>query len=253
MNLLVNARDAMPVGGTLTIEAKNIALDGHYAMMSPDAKPGPYIQITVSDTGTGIPQEYLDRIFDPFFTTKEQGKGTGLGLATVQGIVKSHGGYINVYSEPGRGTSFKIFLPAIAVAQKSQPSEVLSKLPGGNGQTVLVVDDEAYIREITRTMLETFGYRVLTASEGQEGLKAYVSHQNEIAVVLTDMMMPVMDGPIFIRALKKLNPQVKIIACSGLAETERAAEAEQLGVKSFLSKPYTAEGLLKMIDRLIND
>jgi PAS domain S-box-containing protein len=252
MNLCVNARDAMPKGGTLTIESRNILLDPHYAQIHPDARPGQYILITVSDTGVGIPLEYQDRIFDPFFTTKEQGKGTGLGLATVLGIVKSHGGFINVYSEPGKGASFKIFLPGNASTIKTRAAEKFSLLPAGRGEVILVVDDEAHVREITRTTLETFGYRVLLAREGEDGLRVYAANKKEIALVLTDMMMPLMDGPTFIRALRKMNPRIPIIASSGLAEKERALEAEQLGVGNFLAKPYSAECLLKTIDTLLH-
>ncbi len=252
MNLCVNARDAMPSGGTLMIESRNILLDTHYAQIHPDAHPGQYVLITVSDTGVGIPLEYQDRIFDPFFTTKEQGKGTGLGLATVLGIVKSHGGFINVYSEPGKGTSFKIFLPAHSSTLKAQVAEEFSRLPSGHGELILVVDDETHVREITRTTLETFGYRVALARDGEDGLRVYAANQQEIALVLTDMMMPLMDGPTFIRALRKMNPRIPIIASSGLAEKERALEAEQLGVGNFLAKPITAETLLKMIDSLLH-
>jgi hypothetical protein len=241
----------MPDGGTLTIAAENLVFDQHYAQMNPEAGPGPYVLITVTDTGTGMPLEILDRIFDPFFTSKEPGKGTGLGLATVQGIVKSHGGFVNVYSELGRGTQFRIYLPAIATSQTAQAAASAPNLPAGHGQTILVVDDEASVREITRTTLETFGYRVLAASEGAEAVALYVSHQDEVAAVLTDMMMPLMDGSATIRALMRINPRVTIIASSGWAEGERTAEVAQLGVKTFLPKPYTAEKLLVTLDGVI--
>jgi PAS domain S-box-containing protein len=251
MNLCVNARDVMPQGGTLSIAAENILLDELSARMMPDARPGPYVRITVADTGTGIPPEILDRIFDPFFTTKEQGKGTGLGLATVLGIVKNHGGFINVYSEPGKGTRFIIHLPALTSAEPAQAMASAADLPAGHGETILVVDDEAHIREITRTMLETFGYRVLTADEGAQGVALYAAHQKDVVVVLTDMMMPLMDGPTMIRALRKINPRVRVIASSGLAEGARVDDAAALGIETFLSKPYSAESLLVTLDRLI--
>ncbi|MFN0085469.1 MAG: PAS domain S-box protein [Blastocatellia bacterium] len=251
MNLSVNARDAMPQGGTLTIATENILLDEHYARMLPEARPGPYVAIIVTDTGTGIPTEILDRIFDPFFTTKEPGKGTGLGLATVQGIIKNHSGFINVYSEPGKGTQFRIHLPTIASAESGPPAAALGDLPAGRGETILVVDDEAHIREITRTTLEAFGFRVLLASDGAEGVAVYAANQNEIRVVLTDMMMPSMDGAAMIRELRKINPRVQIIASSGLAEGERAADAIALGIEALLPKPYKAESLLTTLDNLI--
>jgi PAS domain S-box-containing protein len=251
MNLCVNARDAMPDGGTLTIKAEMIHFDEHYARLNPDARPGPYVLITVSDTGLGIPAGILDRIFDPFFTTKEQGKGTGLGLPIVQGIVKGHGGFINIYSEQGRGAQFRIYLPANVSPQTTHAPVALSTLPAGHGETILVVDDEESIREITSTMLEKFGYQVLVASEGAEAVALYVAHKDEIAAVITDMMMPLMDGPATIRALMKIDPQVRIVASSGLADNERTAEAARLGVKNFLPKPYTAERLLVALDEVI--
>jgi PAS domain S-box-containing protein len=251
MNLCVNARDAMPEGGSLTVMAENVAFDEHYAQMNPEAKPGPYVLVTVTDSGSGIPREIIDRIFDPFFTTKEQGKGTGLGLSTVLAIVKGHGGFVNVYSEAQNGTQFRIYLPAVASAQPDQSVAAKSRLPMGRGETILVVDDEPSVREITRTTLETFGYRVLTACEGAEAVALYVTHRDEVKAVLTDMMMPMMDGPATIRALMKINPQIPIIASSGHAESDRVAEAAKLGVKSFLPKPYTAEKLLVMLDGVV--
>jgi PAS domain S-box-containing protein len=251
MNLSVNARDAMLQGGTLRIAAENVLLDEHAARMFPEAKPGRYVLISVADTGAGIPPEILDRIFDPFFTTKEPGKGTGLGLATALGIVKNHGGFINVYSEFGKGTRFLVYLPALASGQPAQATTGAADLPAGHGEMILVVDDEAHIREITRTMLESFGYRALTAAEGTEGIALYAEHRNAIAAVLTDMMMPSMDGPAMVRELRKINPRVKIIASSGLAEGGRAADATALGIETFLSKPYTAESLLRALAGLI--
>ncbi len=247
MNLCVNARDAMPNGGALTIKADNQTLDEIYAGMLKGASPGKYVVITITDTGHGIPPEIIDRIFDPFFTTKEPGRGTGLGLATVQGIVISHGGFITVESRPGLGTEFKIYLPAHEAASWKEAEEGQDEIPLGDGEMILVIDDEAAIREMTRAALERFGYRVLTADNGVTALPIFVSHRNEISVVITDMMMPVMDGPMTIRALQKLNPQVCIIASSGLAESMNDADLNQLGVKTFLIKPYDAKTLLKTL------
>src|SRR5437868_2550108 len=221
MNLCVNARDAMPQGGRLTIKAENLRLDDNYARMNLDARSGPHTLITISDTGVGIPAGVIDKIFEPFFTTKEPGKGTGLGLSTAIGIVKSHGGFITVYSEMGRGTQFKIHLPAVESEQSGQAEEAASLLPNGHGELILVVDDEAAIREIAKSTLETYGYRAFTASDGTEAIAVYAQHRDEIKAVLTDMMMPYMDGPATIRALKKLNPAVKIIASSGLNENTK--------------------------------
>jgi PAS domain S-box-containing protein len=246
MNLFVNARDAMPAGGKLTIKTENINIDENYARMNLEAKPGRFVLITIADTGMGISPEIINRIFEPFFTTKEQSKGTGLGLSTAIGIVKSHDGFINVYSEPGRGTQFKIYLPA-AGSISSSLADTSTALRIGNGELILVVDDEIAIREIAKGTLEAYGYRALTASDGTEAVALYAQHKNEIKVILTDVMMPYMDGPVTIRALQKLNPNVKIIASSGLAENSKIE-----GVKAFLPKPYTAEKLLNTIAEVID-
>jgi PAS domain S-box-containing protein len=247
MNLCVNARDAMLQGGHLKIEAENVDVDEHYARMNVGAKPGKYVRIEVIDTGIGIPETNLSKIFDPFFTTKEHGMGTGLGLSTAANIVSSHGGFVNVYSEVGRGTRFKIYLPAVADLQSSSVSALRPDLPTGNGELILVVDDENSIREIARETLTAFGYRVLTASDGAEAMALFAAHRDEIDVVITDMMMPFMDGLATIRALRKLDPHLKIIVTSGLKANEKTSEAVQLGVKIFLPKPYTAEKLLKTL------
>jgi two-component system, cell cycle sensor histidine kinase and response regulator CckA len=246
MNFFVNARDAMPRGGKLTIKADNVSIDDNYARMNLEAKPGRFVLITIADSGTGISPNIINRIFEPFFTTKELGKGTGLGLSTALGIVKSHGGFINVYSEPARGTQFKIYLPA-AESPFAVGADASASLPLGRGELILVVDDEIAIREITKGTLEAYGYRALTAADGTEAVALYAQHKDDIKVVLTDLMMPYMDGPVTIRALRKLNPNVRIIASSGLAENSRAIE----GVKSFLPKPYTAEKLLNTLAEVI--
>ena len=247
MNLCVNARDAMPDGGTLTIEAANTVIDEHYARMVPDAEAGRYVMITVSDTGAGIPEHIKDKIFDPFFTTKEVSKGTGLGLSTVIGIIKSMGGFVNVYSEGGKGAQFKIYLPMIETTHPAETAAAETSLPPGNGELILVVDDEAGIRDIAKTTLETFGYKVLTADDGTEAVAIYASRMGEVQVVITDMMMPFLDGAATIRALQRLDPQVRIIASTGLSEGMRSQDAEKLGAKMVLSKPYTAETLLKAL------
>jgi PAS domain S-box-containing protein len=251
MNLCVNARDAMPNGGTLLIETAHFTVDTQYAALSAEAHPGPYVAISLSDTGSGIPAAIKDKIFDPFFTTKELGKGTGLGLSTVLGLVKSHQGFIKVDSEIGRGTKFTVYLPAYTTGPAASPSLNRPAMPAGHGELILVVDDEAAIREITRITLETFGYRVLTASDGIEALLVYAQHPDQIQAVLTDMMMPNMDGPTAISALKKLNPQLKVIASSGLAEQGKLQEMATRGVTHFLPKPYTAERLLQELAALL--
>ena len=253
MNLCVNARDAMPDGGSITIRAENVFVDENYARMHLEAKAGRFVRITVSDTGPGMSAEIQSRIFEPFFTTKEMTKGTGLGLSTALTIVKSHGGFINVYSELHRGSQFALFLPALDTTDTVESSTFQTDLPQGNGELILVVDDEESIREITRGTLETFGYSVITASDGTEALALYADRKNEIAVVLTDMVMPFMDGPATIRALQRMNPQIRIIAASGLGTAQRAGEGSLDGVSVFLNKPYTAEKLLKALAQVLRD
>ena len=248
LNLCVNARDAMLHGGRLTIAVENCRLDEHYAAMSIQAKVGDFVKISVTDTGTGIPPDILDKIFEPFFTTKEVGHGTGLGLSTLLAIVKRHEGFVNVYSEPGKGTMFKVYLPATNISSKvRKKSSGKTNLSRGKGETILVVDDEASIRTITSQALQAFGYRVLTATDGAEAVAIYLKHRKKIAIVLTDMSMPIMDGASVIRALTKLNPAIKIIAVSGLQDNRSAAKASRANIKHFLTKPHTAEILLKTI------
>ncbi len=250
MNLVVNARDAMPDGGTLSICAENLFIDENYARMNLEATVGPYSVMTVSDTGTGMSPEILERIFEPFFTTKEVGKGTGLGLSTVMGIIKSHGGFVKVYSKVGQGSKFKVYLPAVEDTQTQQPEDL--ELLAGHGEWILVVDDEAPIREITKITLEKHNYKVLTANDGIEAIALYAQHKHEINTVLLDMMMPEMDGLTTIRTLQKINSQVKIIAVSGLASSEKVTAAMGIGVKTFLPKPYTTQELLKTINGVLN-
>src|SRR5687767_5414651 len=253
MNLCVNARDAMPEGGSISITAENAVVDENYARMHLEAKPGRFVLITVSDTGPGIAPEIQSRIFEPFFTTKEMTKGTGLGLSTAVTIVKSHGGFINVYSELHKGSAFTVYLPALDKPGAAESASMQLDMPLGNGELILVVDDEESIREITRGTLEAFGYKVLTASDGTEALALYADKKNEIAVVLTDMVMPFMDGPATIRALQRMNRSVRIIAASGLGAGQRAGEGALEGVSVFLNKPYTAEKLLKTLAQVLKD
>jgi PAS domain S-box-containing protein len=253
LNLCVNARDAMPSGGTLTIGVANVELDQHYASMIPGAKSGRHVVLSIRDTGTGIPPEICDRIFDPFFTTKEVGKGTGLGLSTVSGIVKSHNGFINVYSEPGKGTTFKVYLPAFAEQDQSvKAPEIEKACHRGKGEVVLVVEDEVEIRCITETILKLSGYRVLTAGDGTEALAIYARQGEEIDLVLTDVMMPHFDGTALTRTLKKMNPAVKIVASSGNGNDVRVAELRLLEPQAILIKPYTKEQLLKTLHEVLN-
>ena len=253
MNLSINARDAMPFGGTLVLTAENVELDENYARVHIDAKPGEYLMISVSDTGAGIAPDIQERIFDPFFTTKEMGKGTGLGLATALTIIRSHGGFINVYSDLGRGTKFSVYIPTAQLEESSRKTTQIGSMPRGAGELILVVDDEENIREITRATLEKFGYNVLTANDGTDAMAIYAQQRDEISLLLTDIAMPFMDGTALIRAVRKIDPTTKIVAMSGLMNSEQTAELQNLNVNAFLSKPYTAESLLKVLAEILRN
>lgn len=249
MNLCVNARDAMPHGGTLQITAENLLIDEQYARMHLEASVGPYVVVTVADTGTGISPDILHRIFDPFFTTKEVGKGTGLGLSAVLGIVKSHGGFVDVHSEVSKGSQFKVFLPANQ-SRVPQPDNNNLELLFGQQELILVVDDEAAIRETTKTILETYNYQVLTASDGIEAIALFAEHKDKICAVLMDIMMSSMDGLGTIPLLRRFNPNLCVIAMSGLNSTEAVAQIERLGFQGFLSKPFTTREMLQILHKV---
>jgi PAS domain S-box-containing protein len=251
LNLCVNARDAMPKGGQLVLSAENVTLDEFFVETHPEAKVGRHILVQVADTGTGIPREILDRIFDPFFTTKEQGKGTGLGLSTVLGIVKGHQGFIEVLSRLGRGTQFQIYLPAVeSTASKPTVPERLSQ-PGGNNELILVVDDEEAIRNASRRILEKNGYRVVTATDGAEGLITYVQRASEIDAVLTDLLMPGMDGMALIRSLRGYALDLPVVAMSGLPEQEQELKAAGVKISAFVRKPFSSEELLNVMHHIL--
>ncbi len=254
LNLCVNARDAMPGGGRIAITASNVTLDPQLAAMNQGVPPGPYVCVEVADTGMGIAKVILARIFDPFFTTKEPGQGTGLGLSTVLGIVRSHGGFVTVDSTVGQGSRFKVYFPA----QTQEAVDALSVHPfvvpaRGQGECVLVVDDETSILEITRQTLEAFGYRVLAAEDGAQAIALYAQHRTEVSVVITDMMMPVMDGPALIAALRGMDPAVRIIATSGFNGQDNPGRAKAAGVRAFLHKPYSADTMLTLLRRILSE
>lgn len=251
LNLCVNSRDAMEQGGVLTIGAENLTLDEESAKMNIDAKPGKYVIISVSDTGTGIPPAMMDKIFEPFFTTKDIGKGTGLGLSTALAIVKAHGGFMNVYSELNKGTSFKIYLPATEMEEIFVAGEADLDRYAGHGETILVVDDETSIREIARATLEAYRYQVLSAGDGAEAIAVFVRNMDKVKAILIDNMMPVLDGKSAISALRRMETHVKIIATSGLQEEVSGAFADQ--IDAFIGKPFTGEKLLKSIYEVLNE
>jgi len=252
MNLCVNARDAMPNGGALKIHARDFMADENYARMNIEAKAGPYIVIDVTDSGVGIPSEIINRIFEPFFTTKEPGKGTGLGLSTVFRIVKDHGGFVRVYSEVGKGTKFSVYLPAADTTEtRHLAKKQIENLPTGHGELILVVDDEVSVREIAKISLVTNGYQAVTANDGAEAIAIYVQKRREIKAVVLDVAMPIMDGPACIRALKKIDPGVKIILVSGLKDNSNLVKVENTDIAAFLTKPYTTETLLKTLKEVL--
>ena len=250
LNLCVNARDSMPRGGSLKLGVRNEFVGRAHATMNPGVESGPMVVFEVSDTGGGIPEEIRDRIFDPFFTTKEVGKGTGLGLSTSLGIIKSHHGFVEVDSETGRGTTFRVHLPAKTAVADAQAKPVVHDDRHGNGELIMVVDDESSILETTSHTLEAFGYRVITARDGAEAIALITTNDETPAVVLTDMMMPVMDGPAMIRALRKIRPAQRIIAASGRSSQFNVNSAN-LGVRYFLQKPYTSRELLGTLGELL--
>jgi CheY-like chemotaxis protein len=251
MNLCINARDAMPRGGRIGIAAENMTLDDHYAAMNIESRVGPYVKIELEYNGVGIPHDIQERAFDPFFTNKRWGEGTGLGLATKQGIVKSHGGFAPVYSEVDKGTRFRIYLPADSNAPNARQNEVRMTVPRGNGELIMVVDDEAAIRQVTGQTLEAYGYRVTVARNGAEAVALYAQYIHGISLVLIDMMMPVMDGLATIQALRQINPHVKLIGASGDSENGKVARAAWSGLEHFLPKHYTAEVMLRLIDSVL--
>ncbi|MDI6804537.1 MAG: PAS domain S-box protein [Bacteroidota bacterium] len=251
MNLVINARDAMPDGGTISVNLENFLADTKFAKAHLHSKEGPYILITVSDTGTGIPPEYLNKIFEPFFTTKEVGKGTGLGLATCDSIIKNHNGFLSVYSEKDKGTSFKIYLPAICDETQISEEQYKQELHSVEGLKILLVDDEAAIREISKDVLETYGYVVTTAANGGEAIGIYSRKNTKFDLILTDLEMPVMNGIELVRELRKKDKKTKIIVSSGLFTEEKLKEISDCDVKLFLPKPYTAEKLISTIQDVL--
>lgn len=244
MNLCVNARDAMPEGGTLSLTTQNISLNAAEAEMHLQAKPGNYLCISVSDTGVGIPLERIEKIFEPFFTTKAPDKGTGLGLSTSLTIIRNHGGFVTVHSQVGRGTEFKCYLPAVTGSAPEGAMQQKPKLPAGNGECILVVDDEEAVLAITQTALQHYGYHVLTASSGPEAVACLTEKGEAVRLVMTDLSMPFMDGYATIAALRKIRPELKIIISSGLEREKEEANDQEVKIDAVISKPFTTENLL---------
>jgi len=259
MNLVVNARDAMPEGGELCMGLERIRVGPGEPPPLPEMEPGEWVQVTVSDTGAGILPDVLPHIFDPFFTTKAPGQGTGLGLAQVYGIVKQHEGYIDVKSpsimlrtgEVGHGTTFTLYLPALQVPGVEPLELEAGTLVRGHGETILVVEDELAAREAIASALQSLGYQVMVAGNGQEALAIFKQHGDEIALVLSDLVMPEMDGTELIHALKQENPTVKVIATTGYPQKTEGRDLLVQGIVDRLQKPLSMEQLAEAVQRAL--
>ncbi len=248
MNLAVNARDAMPNGGSISISAENVEIDETNVKIHVDAKVGAYLKLTVSDTGSGIAPEHLERIFDPFFTTKPVGKGTGLGLAIVFSIVRSFGGFVGVESRVGEGTTFTIYLPALKSTESASEKEPTNDVKAQTGgETILLVEDEDLVREIAHEILKNAGYVVIPARNGVEAVELYEQRQADIQLLLTDLMMPKMDGLACIREIRKIKPDLPVVAMSGVMDGDKVARLKHIGVDKTVAKPYSGERLLAAV------
>jgi signal transduction histidine kinase/DNA-binding NarL/FixJ family response regulator len=247
MNLCVNARDAMPQGGSLTLEAQNITLTPEGPLPEPGAPPGPYVLLSIKDTGTGINPEILPRIFEPFFTTKPAGTGTGLGLSTAQSILKRQNGFIEVRTELGKGTEFRVYLPAIIAVETKEDGSEPTTLPVGQGELILLVDDEQMVLELSRTTLESYGYEVMVGANGLEAIAIFEAHQAKIKLVIIDMDMPFLDGPGAIKRIRKVSSRVPIILASAMnLETEIFVRMADPGTTR-LTKPYGVHQLISAV------
>ncbi|MBW1962092.1 MAG: PAS domain S-box protein [Deltaproteobacteria bacterium] len=253
MNLAVNARDAMPKGGKLVIETENVSIGEEYRNTHLGVLPGQYALLSVSDTGTGMDKEVLEHIFEPFYTTKEPGKGTGLGLSMVHGLVKDHGGYIMCYSEPGKGTCFKIYLPVLEVeaAEQGVEREKDEEIPGGD-ETILLVDDEEMFRDIGQQILRRFGYNVLLAHDGESALELYRKQKKAISLIILDLVMPGMGGSKCLETLLGMDPAVNVLIASGYSINGTERRAIQAGGRRFIRKPFDMKQMLKQVRKALD-
>jgi two-component system, cell cycle sensor histidine kinase and response regulator CckA len=252
LNLAVNARDAMPNGGKLTIETSNAVLDEDYARKHQSIVPGSYTLLAVSDTGCGMDSETQAHLFEPFFTTKDLGKGTGLGLSMVYGIVKQSGGSIWVYSEPNQGSTFKIYLPSLQETREPDATQELPEKLANGSETVLVVEDESAVRSFTRMVLQRSGYQVIEAGNGEEALSLSREHTGKIQLLVTDMVMPGMGGRQVAEALEQQRPGVRVLYLSGYTENTIAQRGALGSELPFLQKPFTMEALLRKVRQVLD-
>jgi two-component system cell cycle sensor histidine kinase/response regulator CckA len=247
----VNAQHAMPDGGQILIETSNVSPSDEYLRAHLDAKPGKYVLLTVSDSGIGMEPNVMDRIFEPFFTTKSIHEGTGLGLAMVHGIVSQHGGYIRCYSEPGIGTSFKIYFPVSSTELVLEMSET-REMPALGTETVLLVDDDDRIRDMAIEMIEMGGYQVLMARSGEEALEVYACHREKISLVILDLIMPGMGGRKCLEELLRIDPNVKVLVASGYSSNGLSQDGQGKGCRGFVIKPYDAKDILAAIRKVLD-
>ena len=245
LNLYVNAWQAMPGGGDLYVQTENVTLDERYVRPS-GLTPGKYVKISVTDTGAGMEEEIRQRIFDPFFTTKEMGRGTGLGLASAYGIIKNHGGIINVYSEKGEGTTFNIYLPASTSEARGQRLEISEDIRHGD-ETILLVDDEEMVIDVGEQMLKALGYKIMIAGSGKEAIDVYRENQDKIHMVILDMIMPDIGGGDTFDSLKEINPDAKVLLSSGYSINGQAQEILDRGCNGFVQKPFSIADISKKI------
>jgi two-component system cell cycle sensor histidine kinase/response regulator CckA len=251
LNLAVNAHHAMPDGGKLLIETSNVSLTDDFLRSHLGAEPGKYVLLTVSDTGVGMPPDVLERIFDPFFTTKADGEGTGLGLSMVHGIVSQHGGYIRCYSEPGRGSSFRVYFPVSSRELASDPTQT-REMPAFGAETVLLVDDDERIREMGRQMIEMGGYSVLIARNGEEALEVWAAQKEEISLIILDLIMPGMGGNRCLQELLRMDSDVKVLFASGYSSNGLTHDQKGTGARGFISKPYDTKEILGAIRKVLD-
>jgi len=253
LNLCVNARDAMPNGGTLTIRVGTVALNVVQERFV-TASSEHYVCISVSDTGVGMDEKTKNRVFDPFFTTKEKGKGTGLGLSVVYGVMQTHHGFVDVESEVGKGTTFSLFLPVpYRTGSGTETLQFSASEAAGGTETILIVEDELVLREVLQTLLESKGYHIYSASDGQEAIEVFRKHRTEIAIVLTDIGLPKISGFEEFRKLREINPHVKVLLASGFLEPDMKSELFKAGAKGFIQKPYSPDEILRLIREVLDE
>ena len=242
----------MPDGGQLLIETSNISLSDEYLRAHLGADPGHYVVLTITDTGFGMESDVLDRIFEPFFTTKSEGIGTGLGLSIVHGIVSQHGGYIRCYSEPGRGTSFKIYFP-VSASERISDIDITRQMPAFGTETILLVDDDDRVRKMAQQMIRMGGYQVITARSGEEALETYSSKREEISLIILDLIMPGMGGQRCLEQLMSVDPDVKVLVASGYSEKSVNHDYTMKAARGFISKPYDAKDILAAIRKVLDE